>query len=98
MSRRPSFNRIAKQELLEAISYYEAEASGLGGRFLSAVEMVVAELVELPESAPILRKDIRRKLVPRFPYSLLYKMRGPEIRILAVAHQKRRPFYWIGRS
>lgn len=98
MSRRPSFNRLARQELLEAMAYYEAEASGLGDRFLSAVEKVVAELVEFPESAPIVRRDIRRKLVPRFPYSLLYKRRGEEIRILAVAHQKRRPFYWVGRS
>lgn len=38
MSWRPSFNLLAKQELIEATAYYEAEASGLGERFLAAVE------------------------------------------------------------
>jgi hypothetical protein len=32
-----------------------------------------------------------------FHDSVLYRVRDDHIRILAIAHQKRRPFYWRGR-
>jgi hypothetical protein len=34
----------------------------------------------------------------RFPYAVLYSVRGETVRILAVMNLKRRPTYWIGRS
>jgi hypothetical protein len=32
-----------------------------------------------------------------FPYSLIYRIQGDEIRVIAVAHHSRRPGYWVGR-
>lgn len=93
-----SFNSLAKQELAEAASFYELEAPGLGEAFLKAVESAVAGLLIHPESGPVARGSIRRKVLMRFPYTLIYRLRGDEIRILAVMHQKRRPSYWVGRS
>ena len=98
MSRFASFNVLAKQELSEAADYYEAEAAGLGARFVNGVESTVADLLEYPHSAPVIRGTIRARPLRHFPYRLLYRAFEDEIRILAVMHQKRRPFYWVGRS
>jgi hypothetical protein len=49
-----------------------------------------------PGSA-VVEGDVRWWLVKRFPYSVLYRIRDDHIRILAIAHQKRRSFYWRRR-
>lgn len=41
--------------------------------------------------------EIRRALLPRFPYAIVFLVRAEELRVLAVAHAKRRPGYWLGR-
>jgi toxin ParE1/3/4 len=93
-----SFSPEARQELLEAIQYYESESPGLGAAFLSTVNEGIGQLLEFPESAPILHGKVRRKPLRQFPYSLLYSLRERHVRILAVMNQKRRPFYWRGRK
>ncbi len=93
-----SFAPEARQELLEAIQYYESESPGLGAAFLSTVTEGIDQLLEFPESGPILQGKVRRKPLRRFPYSLLYALRERHVRILAVMNQKRRPFYWRGQK
>ena len=93
-----SFNKQARSEIREASHYYGLESPSLRVAFLDAIDTALAELLEYPKSAPVVRGDIRRKLIRRFPYSLLYTLRPGEIRILAVMHQSQRPFYWLGRS
>lgn len=97
MSRAVSFNRLAEWELREAALYYETEAAGLGTQFIDSVEAALKTVRDFPQSGKTLRDYIRRKPVDRFPYHLLYRQRDDEIRILAVAHNRRRPFYWAGR-
>jgi plasmid stabilization system protein ParE len=66
-----SFNRLAEAELRDAVHYYELETSGLGRRFLSAVESVLAEVLDHPMAGSPVRGDVRRKRIGRFPYQLL---------------------------
>ncbi|MFY9269227.1 MAG: type II toxin-antitoxin system RelE/ParE family toxin [Candidatus Manganitrophaceae bacterium] len=98
MKRRASFHARAKQEILEATRYYNLESPGLGDIFLNEVERVLASILEHPEAAIVLRGKVRRKLLRKFPYGILYSVAPDGIRILAVMNQKRRPFYWQGRS
>jgi len=93
-----SFAPEARAELFEAIQYYESESPGLGAAFLSTVNEGIDLLLTYPEAAPVVRGNVRRKNLRRFPYSLLYSFREPNIRILAVMSQRRRPFYWWGRT
>lgn len=97
MTRRSSFHPLADQELNEAAGYYNSISPGLGLAFLDEVEHAVAMILEHPEAAPLVNRTIRRKLVRRFPYSVMYLVQSDTIRILAIANQKRRPFYWSGR-
>jgi len=93
-----SFHPLAESELLDAAKFYEARSAGLGHSFLSAVRNAIEHIQANPESSPVVRGSLRRKALPRFPYSLIYEVDLGTIRILAVMHQKRRPSYWKGRN
>lgn len=97
--RKISFNRWAERELTEAAASYEKESPGLGERFLEEVRNSTLLLQRYPYAAQKVFGSTRRLVLPRFPYSLLYQVVGEDrIRVLAVAHQKRHPRYWIGRT
>lgn len=81
----------------EAADFLNHTAPGLGLTFLNAVEKAVDQIRSSPEAAQLIRGRVRRKLVIKFPYSIVYSVRDAQIRILAVAHQKRRPYYWRSR-
>ena len=93
-----SFHDLAKVELNEAAQYYERESPGLGQAFVTEVERCTDEIVRYPDAGLVLRGPIRRRLIRRFPYALLYRAKPTEIRILAVMNLKRRPAYWVSRS
>ncbi len=92
-----SFHSLARRELNEASQYYERESPGLGQAFLAEVERGTDEIVRNPAAGLVVRGAIRRRLIRRFPYALLYRATSSEIRILAVMNLKRRPAYWAGR-
>ena len=88
---------MAEQELNDAASYYNMIRLGLGQAFLDEIEHAVTQILAYPEAAPLVNRIVRKKLARRFPYSVMYSIRPEDIWILAIAHQKRRPFYWRGR-
>jgi toxin ParE1/3/4 len=62
------------------------------------METAVTHIQEHPQASPVIIEDIRRKVLRRFPYSIIFSIKPDRIRILAIANQKRRPFYWRGRE
>ena len=95
---RISFHRLARKELNDAARYYELEHAELGNAFLDEVEHCVESIRKYPSAAPVIRGNVRRKLIRRFPYALLYSVKPRGIRILAIMNLKRRPMYWVGRG
>jgi plasmid stabilization system protein ParE len=95
---RVSFHHLAEDELNDATQYYDRVNPGLGAVFLGEAEQAIQEILEFPESAPEVGHEVRRKLLRRFPYGILYRIREHEVRILAIMNLRRRPFYWRGRS
>ena len=94
----PEFHRLAEYELNEAAQYYDLEDPGLGAAFLLEVERCLQSIQAAPEAGAILRGTVRRRLLRRFPYVLLYKIKPHGIRILAVMNLRRRPYYWVDRE
>ncbi len=92
-----TFHEDANAEMNDAAQYYEERAFGLGLSFLDAVEGAVDNILENPEAYQLVGDEVRHKLFMRFPYSLLYVVEPDRIRVVAVAHQKRRPGYWSYR-
>jgi plasmid stabilization system protein ParE len=71
----------------------------LGWSYLEEVEHTVSFLIRYPEAGSKVRGSVRRLTLPKFSYSLLYRtLENDQIRILAVAHHKRGPQYWLDRE
>lgn len=92
------FHRLADHELNEAAQYYEREEAGLGAAFLQEIDRTLQSIQAHPEAGAIFRRDVRRRLVRRFPYAVLYKIKPTGVRVLAVMNLRRRPMYWVGRE
>jgi hypothetical protein len=93
----------ATQEIAGGVGWYEARSVGLGKAFLRAVDRAVVAVRDRPAAAPISMqirgRPIRRKGLGRFPFDPVFLEESEEaLVILAVAHQRRRPGYWRGRS
>ncbi|HET6527487.1 MAG TPA: type II toxin-antitoxin system RelE/ParE family toxin [Balneolaceae bacterium] len=91
------FSKVAKQELDDAVYYYELEFKGLGKRFREEVRKSIVRIIDFPRAWSIMQGDVRKCLLHKFPYNLLYSIEEDHIFIIAVAHQHRRPDYWIDR-
>lgn len=88
--------------MADATRWYDAQRVGLGEEFLTAIEAVLTRIEanadagsQIPQVAD---DDIRRLLVQRFPYQVIYIRLIDRIQILAIAHERRRPGYWVGRE
>ncbi len=87
----------AEEELLDAARFYNEQRSGLGPRYLEAVRNVTVRIQENPLSGKIVYRKIRRRLLAKWPYSILYRVDVDEIVVVAVMHQRRSPDYWHNR-
>jgi plasmid stabilization system protein ParE len=85
--------------LLNEIGYLELElrAAGPGRRFFGEVQRAENLISQFPELAPEISAGVRKRLLRKFGYSLIYTIEKDRVLILAVAHYRRRPGYWIGR-
>lgn len=84
----------AEEEMTEASVFYQVASAGLGADFLNDVQRVVDTLRAHPALGTPVGEGLRRALLHRFPFSLIYSVEVDEILVVAVAHQKRRPGYW----
>jgi plasmid stabilization system protein ParE len=91
------FLEIARLELDEAVEYYNNESAGLGNQFLAEVLRAIDRIGEFPEAWHRLSQRTRRCRTRRFPYGIVYQIRGSEILVIAVANLRRRPEYWKDR-
>ncbi len=96
--RRLEIHPEAYLEVEEARAWYESHGPTLGEDFLNAIEQAVSAIERAPEAWPIHSERVRRFLVHRFPFAILYRHEEAKIQIIAVAHQRRRPGYWKNRQ
>ena len=83
-------------EIEEGREYYNLQQTNLGDHFKSDVYNAINTIHASPELYPKISDQQHRCLLHRFPYGIHYAIEGDTIVILAVAHQRRKPFYWIG--
>jgi len=67
------------------------------GQYIITRDEWIPPLAEYPETWPEIDKGIRKRVVRRFPYSILYQIYNNEIIIVAIVHHKQKPHYWIDR-
>lgn len=83
--------------MLEAADFYELEKPGLGSTFLDEVHRALRQAMEHPAAAPVALGNVRRRVVAKFPYSVMYSAGEVGIVVSAVAHHRQRPLYWRDR-
>lgn len=95
--KRVTFHPQAVAELIEATEFYEDRSPGLGAALLDETERAIARIAAMPEASERIAPRARRKALWRFPYSIIYGICDDRVRVVAFAHQRRRPFYWRER-
>lgn len=93
-----SFHPEAEEEFNRAIDYYEQINPGLGLDFALEVYATIQRTTEFPIAWVVLEGEIRRSLVRRFPYGVLYSVEQNGIFIIAVMNLHRKPDYWMDRK
>ena len=93
-----SFHPEARDEFLRAIDHYDGSAAGLGRDFAAEVHDTIQRIVDFPNAWPEMKGGIRRCMVRRFPFGVIYAVRGEDIVVLAVMHLHRLPGYWMDRA
>jgi toxin ParE1/3/4 len=88
---------VARKELNDAAAFDERENPGLTNRLVDEFLRVVRLLIDNPELGIRIGNNRRVITLKRFPFRLVYAVENSVIRIIAIAHQKRRPDYWRGR-
>jgi plasmid stabilization system protein ParE len=92
------FHPAAEAEHLDTIAFYESRQPGLGGSYLHEFEAALSRISQSPTRYRIERKpDIRLLSLIQFPLKIIYRVASGSVQILAVAHKRRRPGYWVGR-
>jgi plasmid stabilization system protein ParE len=90
---------LALAELHDAVAFYTLKANvELGLAFVAEFERTANFVLANPLLGAVFRGTRRRYILRRFPYSIIYQATAEELRILAVAHHRRRPGYWAHRK
>ena len=84
----------AEDELAEAVDYYNDQCPGLGYEFAAEVQRSFERIRHHAMAWPVFSARARRILLDRFPFGILFQVRGDEILVGAIMHLKRDPTRW----
>lgn len=91
------FLEAAQAELDQAFEWYETQQINLGRQFLNELDAAIRRVIAYPDAYISIERNLRRCLIKRFPYAILYGIDADIIVIVAVAHLHRKPDYWLNR-
>ena len=87
----------ARAELEKAVDYYNIQSAGLGFEFAAEIKRTLGRIVCYPDAWRPLSKRTRRCRTNRFPYGIVYQVRGPLVLIVAIMHFHQHPASWKSR-
>jgi plasmid stabilization system protein ParE len=87
---------LAEQDLNDALDYYLnfKDSPKAASDFYDEIETSLGSISEAPLAYPKFEGDLRVKVIPGFPYSILYLAEESEIIIETIIQQEREPGYW----
>ncbi len=91
----------AAAELADAVRWHEKKRPGRGTDLHGLVTEAFDFIAEHPNTgSPVSGAtglSVRRCLIPRFPYQVVFYAAANELVVVAIAHTSRRPGYWRSR-
>jgi plasmid stabilization system protein ParE len=97
VTRRLTVRLEARSDLAEAYDWYESQKPCLGQEFLAAYDARVHLIEQRPQSFPRAFGRVRKALIPRFPYLIIFEIDEDRIDVIAVFHAMRNPRRWRER-
>jgi toxin ParE1/3/4 len=81
----------AVEDIDNAFIWYEQQLIGLGNDFFNCIDDSINYISINPYSNAVVKKNIRRHLINKFPYGIYYKinLKLSLVQIIAVIHFKR---------
>ena len=91
------FHPLAADEAKAAERWYRERNEIASARFQRELDRAVDLISERPNTGSPYLGNTRRVLLRRFPFFVVYRVRGENIQIVAVAQARRRPGHWRAR-
>ena len=84
-------------EYNESIDFYNLQIESLWEKFITEIDNTITLIKKYPKSFPEYKRHTGKAVVNIFPYNIIYTIHKHYIEILAIAHQYRKPTYWLNR-
>lgn len=91
------FFKPAQAEVDDAVAWYQSQSQSMGTYFLDDLDRVIRRIKAYPLASSEIGPGLRRCLLSRFPYGVIYGIDSNIILVVAVAHLHREPRYWVDR-
>ena len=88
----------AEEDYLHSLAWYRERNFSAAEKFDNAFWHAIHAVEDAPERWPVYFSDFRRYTLHQFPFSLVYRVEPSRVFLLAVAHGRRRPGYWMDRA
>ncbi|TAN48747.1 MAG: type II toxin-antitoxin system RelE/ParE family toxin [Betaproteobacteria bacterium] len=88
----------AAADIDEAFLWYEGQRPGLGHEFLATAQTLINAVAQHPLRYPVVRRDTRRALLRRFPYTVYFRIYDEVVVVVACMHGRRNPRRWQVRT
>jgi plasmid stabilization system protein ParE len=93
-----SLHAAAEAEYEAALSWYVQRSPRAAARFEAEVEHAIGFIATFPEACPLCDDRHRYCALRRYPYGLVYRLDGNQVRVVAVPHSRQLPGFWAGRT
>jgi plasmid stabilization system protein ParE len=95
---RIEYHPLTTTDLNNAVAYNNRQQSGLGDELRAEVYASIERVLANPTQFSVVSKSIRRCLVHRFPYAVLFRIVSPDtLRVLVIRHHRRHPALGLRR-
>jgi len=88
------FTDIARQEYMDAIDYYNNQRDGLGYEFAIEIDEGIQNIQLYVSAWQQLSSKIRRYLIKRFPFGIIYSSTENSIIVLSIMNLHQKPKNW----
>jgi toxin ParE1/3/4 len=82
---------LAAIEILEAYDWYETQQSGLGSKFLNALDLFFTGLATNPFAFSYYEKPLREGMIKKFPYLVVFEIFESNVVVYSVFMARRNP-------
>ncbi len=87
----------ARNDLDQALEWYDNVHEGLAHDFMSQVERTLDNIISHPLSYPAISGNVRRAMLHQFPYGVFYMVKKTLIVVISMFHTSRSPSVWQTR-